>query len=62
MLLQGWQGVGNILQALQLQQLLQGKPGLAPQQHNEAQLNNLNMLLPSLTNARQVQHSTVSVY
>ena len=59
-LLQGWQGAGNILQVLQIQQLLQA--GMAqPQPHhqqqqqqqqqqqapqpNQAQLNNLNLLL-----------------
>ncbi|EIE18307.1 hypothetical protein COCSUDRAFT_49282 [Coccomyxa subellipsoidea C-169] len=53
--LQGWQGAGNILQALQLQQLLSGMaPGLAPQQANQPQLNNLNLLLPQLANVVQV--------
>ncbi len=65
-LLQGWQGAGNILQVLQIQQLLQG--GLAqpqqPQQQqaaqpNQAQLNNLNLLLPSLANAMQVLASHI---
>ncbi len=66
-LVQGWQGAGNILQVLQIQQLLQG--GLAqPQQQqqqapqpNQAQLNNLNLLLPSLANAMQVLASRIFV-
>lgn len=53
--MQGWPGAGNILQALQLSQLLQGIPGMAPQGASQPQLNNLNLLIPTLANAMQAR-------